>query len=264
MKLFSKRGDNPKPENKLEELLIAATANPGARPAFYRELLKSDVFAVGRLAGPSEELGAGYHRTIGDTRGEFRTIDIEGAPAVPIFSSLARLNEGRPKGTPEPSVVRMNAKTLLESLRGARVVLNPFSGQGKLLVPEEIEELLSGAIFEKPRGVRIDGGEKLYLRSVEPPPRLLDSLRMYCEQSASVQLAYLAEIFVPSSGDPPHLIVGIQLATNSVASFADIAAELNLVVRDASDKDQLVDIFELGKGTIAEFMRKQTKPIFAR
>ncbi|HYO91197.1 MAG TPA: SseB family protein, partial [Pyrinomonadaceae bacterium] len=66
------------PANELEELLIAAAQDATRRPRFCRILLESELFVI----------------VVNDEKGtRIQTWQRDGEAVVPIFSSLARLQE---------------------------------------------------------------------------------------------------------------------------------------------------------------------------
>jgi hypothetical protein len=132
------------PENPLEQVLIAAATEPGARPTFYRLMLDSPLYIVNdnpeargnqgnRILAPGEQLMVS-------------TVEIDGVAHTPIFSSLARL---RAVLQSERTYLAMQGRNLLEILRGSHLVLNPGSPFGKQFFPQEVEAMLSGEIFRE-------------------------------------------------------------------------------------------------------------------
>jgi hypothetical protein len=89
--------------------------------------------------------------------------------------------------------------------------------------------------------------------------RIIEQLVSYFDQCPEVKRAYFAQIHVPETGEPPHLIFAIQADGN----FDVIASELNLVFRDIVDKGQIVDLIQIGKSNLDDYFNKQ-KPFFKR
>ncbi len=132
------------PENPLEQVLIAAATEPGARPTFYRLMLDSPLYIVNddaeasggpgnRVLQPGEEL-------------RIATLEIDGVPHAPIFSSIARM---RAVLAPERGYLAMHGRNLLELTLGSHLVLNPGSPYGKQFFPQEVEAMLNGEIFRE-------------------------------------------------------------------------------------------------------------------
>ena len=125
--------------------------------------------------------------------------------------------------------------------------------------------MLDGSIFGRADKFRLPPGEKYYLRKPPTPPeKLIATLSDYFRRSDAVQQAYLAEIYVPSSGDEPHLILGIGLSANASKQMEEIVPEVDVIIRNVMKPNEFVDIIEMGAGQIQEFMREQTQPLFVR
>ncbi len=266
MKLFGKRA-NDKPLNQLEELLLAATKDPSARPEFYKQFLNFDLYVLGEAVGPSENLGGGAHRSLGQEL-RARGYNIGGRTVVALFSSEERIREAfdRPKDFDQAKYVRMNARALLETIPpGTHLVLNPRSPFGKEFEPEEVKGMLDGSIFREPGGFRIPPGEQYFLRApTSPPQELIAALTAYFRRSPTVKEAYLAEIYIPSSGLEPHLILGISLEKGTSTKLEQLLPEIDVIVRSIKETEKGVDIIEMKVGQIQTFMREQTKPFFDR
>jgi SseB protein N-terminal domain len=129
------------PQNRLEESLVKATAEPESRPRFYRDLLGSDLYLL--PAGELPEIRDGIVQT--GSQIAFQVIEIEGRTYIPAFSSLPVLQAALVQ---ERTYFRMAARDFLELTRGANVLLNPGSDYGKEFLAPEIESLLDGSIFE--------------------------------------------------------------------------------------------------------------------
>ena len=77
--------------NSLEHRLVEAAKDPGARPAFYRELLESDLLVLGFTNSGG---GDGHFvAQIGDTVSIAHWTGQDGEQFIPVFSSMERLRE---------------------------------------------------------------------------------------------------------------------------------------------------------------------------
>jgi hypothetical protein len=266
VKLFG-RGTSNKPENRLEELLLAATKDDSARPQFYREFLNFDLYVLGEAVGPSVDLGKGHHQSLGQEL-HGRGYNIGGRVVAAIFSSEERIREAfdDPKAFAKANYLRMNARTLLESLPpGMPIVLNPRSSFGKELAPEEVKAILDGSILGKREGTMIPPGEQYYLRKPPIlPEKLVLALTAYFGRSNAVQEAYLAEIYVPSFGDPPHLILGLGLVPGTKGGLEEIVPEIDLIAKSVMGSKELLDIIEMRTGQLQQLMRQQTRPFYTK
>lgn len=263
MPLF-KRAAKDAPRNRLEETLLLAMRDPSARSAFYRELLESEVFVVGETKGDFEDLGAGYRRAGPGTHLSVTMLDGgQGRRLVGFFSSLARLQESfKPRA--QANFVRINARILFEALPGETFVLNPRSSVGKEFPPDEVRALLNGSIFQ-PQGVRLAAGQSFYIGDPkERPQALLDALSQYFRKTGIVEKAYLAQIHVPDSGQPPHVIVGIVFCGGVPKDVPGSLPDLGAVVAGSIEKDQVVDFTVVTSDQISQYLVNQTSPFFTK
>ena len=131
------------PENILEESLIKASADPAHRPQFYKDLCEADLFIIQHGEAPPKEnkrvtLEEGMSVSI-------QNIDHNGKPYIPVFSSLSRLQAVLNE---EVAYLGVNALELMKFTQGAELLLNPGSDYGKEFTANEIESIVSGAIWK--------------------------------------------------------------------------------------------------------------------
>lgn len=129
-------------ENELEKFLRQATSNFSAQKEFYQKLLENQLFIVTSKNSISE---IGRKTEKENTTVQCFTFE---SGQIPIFTSVNRIFE---KGIIEKNVPYLSLKgqDLFEVLNGATFVLNPFSDFVKELIPQEIENLLNGTIYNK-------------------------------------------------------------------------------------------------------------------
>lgn len=129
-------------ENELEKFLRQATSNFSAQKEFYQKLLENQLFIVTSKNSISE---IGRKTEKENTTVQCFTFE---SGQIPIFTSVNRIFE---KGIMEKNVPYLSLKgqDLFEVLNGATFVLNPFSDFVKELIPQEIENLLNGTIYNR-------------------------------------------------------------------------------------------------------------------
>lgn len=131
------------PANSLEQRLVEAAKDPRARPAFYRELLESDLLVLGFTNSGG---GDGHFvAQVGDTVSIAHWTGQDGAQFIPVFSSMQRLREAISQ---MEKYLQLNARSLFEMTQGMPVVLNPGAAYGKEFTIEEIRGMLDGSIFK--------------------------------------------------------------------------------------------------------------------
>ncbi len=137
-----KKTDSTFPENELEQSLKQAASNISAQKDFYQKLLWNQLYVLTSEQSVSEE---GIHTLEKDTTVQFVTFE-EGQ--IPVFTSTNRIFD---KGIIKEEVPYLSLKgqDLFGVAKGATFILNPYSNYGKELIPEEIENLMDGTIYDK-------------------------------------------------------------------------------------------------------------------
>ncbi|MDQ6747559.1 MAG: SseB family protein [Candidatus Dormibacteraeota bacterium] len=144
----SRRSEIPdEPQNDLETALLAAAEDPGARSGFYRALMSSDLFVVGRLETVE---GRGKEGKVSADPGDKLVIWPRGDDArVHAFSSLARLQAAI--GNAKVPYVGLPTDVLFAAIDPeVEIVLNEGVWYGKQIVPEE-RRLLVEHVAEEPK-----------------------------------------------------------------------------------------------------------------
>lgn len=137
-----KKTDSTFPENELEQSLIQAASNIPAQKDFYQKLLWNQLYV---LAGEQSASKEGIETLEKDTTVQFVTFE-DGK--IPVFTSTNRIFD---KGIIKKEVpyISLKGQDLFGVAKGATFILNPYSNYGKELIPEEIENLMNGTIYEK-------------------------------------------------------------------------------------------------------------------
>ncbi|MCG8574194.1 MAG: SseB family protein [Flavobacteriales bacterium] len=134
--LFKKKQKNDYPANDLEQVLMEARTDLDARETFYTKLLWADLYVITDGSDPRAEGDATFVNFVALDTGH-----------VPVFSSLGRIyDNGIIKE--ECHYLELRGQDLFEITKGASLVLNPYSDYPKELLPDEIEHLLNGTIYD--------------------------------------------------------------------------------------------------------------------
>ena len=185
-------------ENELEKALVEAVKTPSSAPNFYRLLLESDLLVMGTAEG-REEAQEQFSLAPGSNL-KLVTGLKEGSPYLPVFSSLARMQEFV---TQESKYLSVNGRALLELTRGGPIILNPASQYGKELSPLEIQQLLDGSASHiQPRAI---AGEAPY------PVALIEALNRVFAARPDIETAWMIHVALADRPDEPHPLVGIEL-----------------------------------------------------
>jgi tetratricopeptide (TPR) repeat protein len=141
--IFKKKKAVPAlPENELEKSLMQSASDISARKDFYQKLLWNQLFVLTAEHSDSEE---GIQTM--ETDGIVHFITFPNGH-IPIFTSENRIFD---KGVIKETVpcLSLKGQDLFEAAKGATFILNPYSAYAKELVPEEIEWLMDGTIYDK-------------------------------------------------------------------------------------------------------------------
>ena len=129
------------PQNQLEKALVRASIDPEFEPSFLRSLLDSEILVL-----PAEPFlptqngklksGTGFH---------VLECEFEGQRYLPFFTSLPRLEATLKK---DCRYLTISARIFLENTKGALLYLNPGSLYGREILPEDVQKILSGSLFD--------------------------------------------------------------------------------------------------------------------
>jgi hypothetical protein len=252
--------DEFSPENPLETALVQAASDPAARPAFYRALLDAQLFFLTPPGPRPDEQG------MLPPGSKLSLVQWKGAQGdyIPLFTSRARLDEIASQIGGAYGFVAIAGKAAFSLLaqRPMGAVLNPGLRYGKELSPGEIARLATGKLADaEPRVVEQDT-EVMIGQPDTPPTALIEALCRLFAKHPSVAAAHLAQIYDPSSGDPPHPIIGV-LATD----FESMIEEAMLVARDVVAGAMPVDFIALGSNDpegVHTYLQRDTKPFYQR
>jgi len=215
-------------ENELEKALVEAVKTPSSAPNFYRLLLESDLLVMGTAEG-REEAQEQFSLDPG-TNLKLVTGLKDGQPYLPVFSSLARMQEFVQQ---ETKYLSINGRALLELTRGGPVILNPASQYGKELSPLEVHQLLGGPT--PPSGKPIIVGEASY------PMPLVEALTSVFATRPDIETAWMIQVTFADRADQPHPLVGIETAGDWPSLMQAIQAAAEAHVPDMLFDIQRVD-----------------------
>jgi len=242
------------PENRLEALLMQAADDPAARPEFIKVLLEFDLFIL--INSDGAQYGS-FTAKEGETM-RIKGVTIEGRNQIPMFTSERRLREFIKN---QESFAKLNGQSLFSMLSSGEsgAILNPGASFGKLFTHEEISSLANGTYFQPERQVLQKETKVLIGMPKEHPTQLVEALQKYFQKNSQVKKAYYAQIHMPDSGEPPHLIFSI----DADGDFQTVSAGLNEVFLSVVKDGQIVDMVQFGKGTLDDYFSKQN-PFYER
>lgn len=184
--------------NALETLLKSAASDTSVRGDFYRKLLSEELFVL------SDKTRSSEGRQLME-RGALIGILSFNDGRIPVFTSTERIFD---KGIINEQVnyIAIKGEDLFNLTKGATFLLNPYSDYGKELIPNEIENLLSGNIFHNhTRSFVVDKDTRVLIGSpAKYPTEIVNALIQLFESERSVEAAYLAFIQLPEKNEPAH------------------------------------------------------------
>lgn len=238
-----------RPRNELEAALVAGADDEAARPRFYETLLKSQVLIVSMGETPSVVGGV----VQGEAKLSLPTVNIEGEPHVPFFSSEARL----PAGT---SFLRLGAVDFFQMTSGLNLVLNPGSVYGKAFVPSEIASLLDGSLLKPFDTSTVRAGTQQLIGQPEDyPHELAAAVARFLASEPTVERAFLAQHFIEGMHTEPATLVAV-VAPESC--FERIAGAIGVIAREVRKTEGAVDVTRLQKKDLGYFADQE--PIYTR
>jgi hypothetical protein len=231
------------PLNLLEELLRQAVRNPADRVAFQRELLRGQLYVVCRLDDQMRVV-------------QLVPAMVGGELVMPAYTAHERILEATNGGQP---FVQLPTPDILRSLPpSSKLVINPGAWDGIEYQPEEIKALLAQV---DPTPIVVPSGTEVRLghseRSLE---WLTAALTKPLKQLSAVEAAYVALIEVPSTGEPPHPVVGLRLSegTHMEAVMPPLMETVDELSRG------VVDFVPIEKDGTGKWLLENTEPFFQR
>jgi len=192
-------------EIPLERMLRNAWHEPGLRPAFYKRLLKSDVF-VPVLPDPGQ--GQSGRIGAGEILKVIALVRADQVEVIPFYSSAEHLFKASPAG--EKCVV-IRVRNLFESRPDAHFHLNPFSIYGREFSPSDARSLLATGGIVVTERVWVPYAEETDLKEPQNPPQaILSALCVLFARNFEIRAAYIAQRCEPKP-DREELLVVLDL-----------------------------------------------------
>lgn len=259
---FKKKKKNDVPENDLEKLLREAVTNESYRKEFYTKLLWCDLYVITYkkdIKEPTVRLSK---------EGEHMDVASFEDGSIPVFTSTDRIfDNGVIKH--QVAYAGMKGQHLFEMLKGARIIINPYSDYGKEMLPAELDDLLSGAIFDPEKNVRhehITVKEQTKVTLGVPsnyPAGLVNVLSEKFKSIPEVLAGYIALIDFEGENNP-HLILGIELT--DISFFKELSPVIGELAYSIISKNEVIDIIPVTRTEkgISDYMVNETRPFYKK
>ncbi|MFJ9804766.1 enhanced serine sensitivity protein SseB [Streptomyces wuyuanensis] len=251
--------DTTWPANELEEVLAASVGNPSDGWRIVEVLGRSALWVPLPNGGGPDSAGL-----------DLPTVEIDGAPYVPVFSSQEQFRAGagdHMSGTVAPAV---------EFARGLPpqlgIAVNPGGAVGVPLPPPAVAELcragrtpLGGTLHTGGQGGQASGGR---VRLFEPdwqeePVDFLAAAAGEFESTRVVQTA--RRILASIEGDPPVLFVGVQLsAFEGPDRNAPMDALGRALGRVAVKWPVNLVLLDIAQDPVGDWMLTRVRPFYTR
>ncbi|HEX8219738.1 MAG TPA: enhanced serine sensitivity protein SseB C-terminal domain-containing protein [Chloroflexia bacterium] len=249
------------PTNELERLLVQASTDPGARPAFYRAFMDADLIVLGYSGQPIAEGEGVAVLPAGSTVNIVRWQGQDGREAIPVFSSLERLRESIAQ---EERYMQIEGRVLLDIVGSALpLVLNPMSDYGKEFVPEELASMQDGSIFRRLESTTVEENRQVLIgQPANYPQALVDALKSLFSRHPEVERAYLAQMHDPAAGASPFLIVGVQ----AQGDMGQVMSDAGIAIQGALAEGEGVQFFQVrvGDDGLSGYMVGSVEPFYVR
>ena len=246
-------------DNVLEIALELAASEPAHRPEFYRLLLESTIFIIGSSA--SEQLEEGPVTLKANTQIQVTNwVRPDGSSVVPFFTSLRALQQAI---TSDETYLALPARTFFQITRGAELILNPRSEFGKEFTPDEVEALLTEGVNKVATPMVAEKATEVLLGQPANYPRaMVASLTTLLAKHSNVKAAYLAQMYIRSHDEKPHLMVGIE----ADGDFENVIREAGTVAADTAPEGEPVDLIRVirGESGIGRYFLEEVKPFYER
>jgi len=239
--------------DSFEELLKKAATNQYYRGEFEKRILTENLVVLTNNKFEDE----GFIKLRADTQISIYTYADK---RIPVFTSPARITD---KGIFKGNKQYFQAKgaDIFELLKGANLILNPYSDYGKEFSAEEIQNLLNGnpgslrqITYEKTTPIQI-GQPAIY------PTEIIKDLIDLFSKKTEVKAAYLGWFHDPATADPPHYI----FAFETTGEWRTLTNEAGFIAQHHLGNDQIVDFLQInGKGSLESYFIKETKPFYTK
>lgn len=247
------------PSDDVERLLTQATSDPGARPGFLRALLEGALWIV-PLPDSKFEVKDG----VVQPGGRLALLHVEANDKVQAIAAFTSQATAAASCKPDTPLMRMPVRDLFLMTRGATIAVNPVGPFGKVFVPPEIEDLLSGVAQVSNDGherVALSGGQVLIASPKTPPTRMINELCAHFRAHPGVRRAHLGIALFSGAVRPPHPIIGIDF-DGPLAVLVPTMADI--LKRGAQEADGPVDVVDLNNPSLGETLKNTTQAFYVR
>lgn len=242
------------PVNDLEKSLMNAATNPSSRPQFYRDILESDIYVINH---PDDKVNIQNNVLQAGTKLNIQSYERDGQVWLPIFTSLQRLEEYIHSTA---NYLQLRGRDFFEITRGAHVMLNPSFSYGKEFLPQEIEQMLDGSIFQPAKTYTAQKDTQVLIgQPAVYPTNLVKALSAYFATNPLVNKAYLALMSNPEE-EKPHLLIAIE----GKGDWQKIVGDAGVIASETIGKGEVIDFMPINNSSLSKTVMRQSKPFYER
>lgn len=239
-KVFTIARDNP-----LEKALQALSANALSLQVFYKALGESTVFVVN---GNSDNSSRRQDNDDGNMLLRPICVEIQGEPHIAVFSSVEAIEEVIPS---ECNYVAVAGRDLLESTRGAFLIVDPDTARSRRIFPSEVDAILNVTLGQQSATAVVPDDESvLFAQPSNVPTELTQALASVLESYAGVQGAYLGVTLRPASMEQ-HLVIGIE----NDGDWDSLMRDISFAIKTTKRPDMPIDIVRMDDSDLATYLR---------
>ncbi len=244
-----------KQEYNFEELLKKAATDPSCRVEFIKRILTENLIVLTSNKFEGEGL---IKMEVGAKINIFSYAD----KRIPIFTSPERIfDKGLFKGNPQ--YFQAKGIDIFELLKGASLILNPYSDYGKEFNSGEIERLLDGSYFSnEPRQIVVEKATEVRIgHPVNYPTDVVKALIELYSSKPDVIAGYLAWIHDTATDVPPHYIFAI----DTKGDYRDVVKKAGDIVQGFLGFDEIFDFIQISnQGGISDYFLNSTQPFYTK
>ncbi|NIK91770.1 hypothetical protein GZ212_06375 [Mangrovimonas sp. CR14] len=242
------------PDNELENTLMEAATKASARPQFYQKLLWNDLIV---LTNGNYGISEGMQTLEKDSTVALVTFE---NGQIPVFTSTNRIFD-KDIIKEEVPYLAIRGQDLFGMTKGATLILNPYSDYGKELIPQEIEKLMDGSIFEESNDKVIEEDTQIQIgQPAAYPTELVNAMSDLFRRQGLVKAAFLAAIRMGQSETRPHLMIALDMegTMKAVTNEAGPLAERIF-------KEGIIDFIQLDTNNdLSQYFLTETQPFYKR
>ncbi|MGI4832519.1 MAG: enhanced serine sensitivity protein SseB C-terminal domain-containing protein [Janthinobacterium lividum] len=243
------------PQNALEQLLLLASTEEQARPAFYQALLQENIIMV---LAPEAGLAPGEVQL---AEGQQIQLQVLQDGRLPIFTSPDRLNDGGLDHS-GMSWVWIPGHAFFSMTQGQDSVLNPFSPAGKLLPTDELAALLRGELTQQ-AGLPPDAQVTLSAPA-ELPEGLPEALANFGAAHPTLAAIYLAQMQLAGAApeEPARLLLGFVSTDQDPEFMQDLGPALEGHTGQFQHVDLMLLDMNSDEGVNPYFRQPEVQPLY--